>query len=200
MNHFQKMLAGSGLGLAGFLLILLASYQSATAEQTALLPVLPDQALNYANQTLPPYYTNGPVAETDNTPANNPITDAGATLGRVLFYDQTLSANGTISCASCHIQEQGFSDNRQFSVGFDGGLTGRNSMGLANGRFSTAVAAASLLQNIIINGWICAQSQCAQQKWIITSGLSASRRAVVLQYARIIPKITNRRKIDIYEP
>ena len=37
-----------------------------------------------------------------------------------------------VACASCHIQSEGFSDNRTFSEGFEGGLTGRNSMGLAN--------------------------------------------------------------------
>lgn len=104
--------------------------QSTTA--TALrLPIAP---LDYT-PPLPPYYLAPPVRNQDNTPTNNPTTDIGATLGRVLFYDKRLSANGTISCASCHQQQSGFSDPRQFSVGFDGGLTGRNSMGLANARY-----------------------------------------------------------------
>jgi cytochrome c peroxidase len=55
----------------------------------------------------------------------------------VLFYDKRLSTNGTISCSSCHQQQAGFSDSRAFSVGFNGGLTGRNSMGLANARYYT---------------------------------------------------------------
>ncbi|MCB9713940.1 MAG: cytochrome-c peroxidase [Myxococcales bacterium] len=71
----------------------------------------------------------------DNTPSDNEITDAGATLGRVLFYDRTLSANHTISCSSCHGQANGFTDTATFSEGFDGGLTGRNSMSIANARF-----------------------------------------------------------------
>lgn len=72
----------------------------------------------------------------DNTPGENPITDAGATLGRVLFYDTRLSVNDSIACASCHLQENAFSDPRRFSVGFADGRTTRNSMGLANLRFS----------------------------------------------------------------
>lgn len=71
----------------------------------------------------------------DNTPAFNPITDAGATLGRVLFYDKNLSINNTISCASCHQQDKGFSDPNQFSIGFDGATTGRHSMTLINSRW-----------------------------------------------------------------
>jgi cytochrome c peroxidase len=53
----------------------------------------------------------------------------------VLFYDKRLSANQTISCASCHQREHGFSDGRRFSVGLNGGLTSRNAMGLTNARY-----------------------------------------------------------------
>jgi len=73
--------------------------------------------------------------ETDNTPVGNRVSDEGALLGRVLFYDKKLSANHTVSCASCHQQEHGFSDPSVFSTGFDGELTGRNSMGLTNSQF-----------------------------------------------------------------
>ena len=72
----------------------------------------------------------------DNTPDDNPLTDAGATLGRILFYDKRLSRNDTVACASCHDQKHGFSDPRRFSVGFEGGRTGRNAMGLVNLRFT----------------------------------------------------------------
>lgn len=100
-------------------------------------PALPATPLSYEDTTtnLPGYYRRGPTADRDNTPVDNPITDEGATLGRVLFYDTLLSANNTVSCASCHIQTFGFSDPRKLSVGFDHGLTGRQSMSLANARF-----------------------------------------------------------------
>ncbi|CAL2084046.1 cytochrome-c peroxidase [Tenacibaculum sp. 190524A05c] len=96
---------------------------------------LPATPFNYANIELPNFFLDNDVENEDNTPNNNPITDHGATLGRVLFYDKSLSKNNTISCASCHIQSNGFSDPNQFSTGFEGGLTARNSMGLANARF-----------------------------------------------------------------
>lgn len=96
---------------------------------------LPTTYFNYANIQLPNYFLDNQLQNEDNTPNNNPITDAGATLGRVLFYDKKLSANNTISCASCHIQENGFSDPNVLSIGFEGGLTGRNSMGLSNAKF-----------------------------------------------------------------
>jgi cytochrome c peroxidase len=103
-----------------------------TLADALLLPVAP---ANYANQPLPPNFLVQPILGQDNTPANNPVSDAGATLGRVLFYDKRLSINQTVACASCHQPERGFSDGRRFSVGFAGGLTGRNSMGLTNARW-----------------------------------------------------------------
>ncbi|MEM8601582.1 MAG: cytochrome c peroxidase [Bacteroidota bacterium] len=98
-------------------------------------PTLPATPYNYANIALPQHLTTPPVRAIDNTPADNPITDAGATLGRVLFYDTRLSANQLISCASCHRQADGFSDPEILSVGFQGGRTGRHSMTLAFARF-----------------------------------------------------------------
>ena len=98
-------------------------------------PALPISPFNYANPNLPLHFTAPPTLAQDNTPVYNPVTDWGATLGRVLFYDRNLSANNEKSCASCHIQELGFADSEAFSEGFLGGETGRNSMGLANARY-----------------------------------------------------------------
>lgn len=105
-------------------------------------PTLPASTYRYADAelNLPPYYTDtnarASAAATDNTPTNsNPITDAGATLGRVLFYDRRLSANNAVACASCHQQSRGFSDPNQFSRGFNGALGTRHAMGLSNARF-----------------------------------------------------------------
>jgi len=65
-------------------------------------------------------------------PKDNPITDAGAQLGRVLFYDKKMSLNGKVSCGSCHIQKFAFSDGNKTSVGFDGQSTTRNSPAIIN--------------------------------------------------------------------
>ena len=84
---------------------------------------------NYANQPVPNYINR------DNTPPGNEITELGAALGRVLFYDKRLSRNNTVSCASCHQQEHGFSDLAPASSGV-AGTTGRHSMRLINARFA----------------------------------------------------------------
>ena len=100
------------------------------------LPVLPTPPLDYITLRLPEHVDVPDLEETDNTPEDNPITNDGATLGRVLFYDTQLSKNNTISCASCHPRRMGFADPKQFSKGFEGEPTKRNSMSLANLRFT----------------------------------------------------------------
>lgn len=117
---------------------------------------LPNTPFNYVNPALPAYLQAPPIQAQINTPATNAITDWGATLGRVLFYDKALSKNNTISCASCHNQKLGFSDTAKLSRGFNGGLTGRNSMSLImakyypNGRFFWDQRAATLEQQVLI--------------------------------------------------
>lgn len=96
---------------------------------------LPSTPYNYSAPPLPPFFQAPPITASDNTPAANPVSDWGATLGRVLFYDKSLSLNNTVACASCHKQEFSFSDNAVLSSGFNGQFTGRHSMALVNARF-----------------------------------------------------------------
>ena len=105
---------------------------SSSAASALMLPASP---YNFANPVLPLHLTTLPILGQINTPAANPITNAGAALGRALFYDNRLSANQTVSCSSCHPAEHGFTDPRQFSIGFDGRETDRNSMALTNARY-----------------------------------------------------------------
>ena len=107
----------------------------AAPPQVPSLPAETARYVKYANDDLPAHFKNGEVAALDNTPADNLLTDAGATLGRVLFYDTRLSHDSSTSCASCHRQANGFSDPNQFSKGIGGQLTGRHSMALANGKY-----------------------------------------------------------------
>ena len=66
-------------------------------------------------------------------PADNPITRAKIDLGRLLFFDRRLSINNTVSCANCHIPEQGFTNNEiSTAVGVEGRLVIRNAPTLYN--------------------------------------------------------------------
>lgn len=66
-------------------------------------------------------------------PADNPTTTEGVTLGKKLFFDQRLSGDNSISCASCHQPEFSFSDGGEaVSKGVGGALGNRNTPALIN--------------------------------------------------------------------
>lgn len=65
-------------------------------------------------------------------PADNPTTVEGVALGKRLFYDPILSLDKTVSCNSCHVQLNAFSDPNKFSLGVNGAIGTRNSMPLYN--------------------------------------------------------------------
>jgi cytochrome c peroxidase len=124
-------------------------------------PKLPATPFKYADAELdlPPHFrpsAAGTAPFGDNTPADNPVTNEGATLGRVLFYDRRLSVTDTVSCASCHEQSRGFAVGTSQSMGFQGGHTRRNAMALTNaryysrGRFLWDERAASLEQQVLM--------------------------------------------------
>ncbi len=69
-------------------------------------------------------------------PEDNPNTVEGVALGKKLFKEPLLSADGTQSCASCHFQSANFSDTNQFSTGINGGLGFRNASTLTNSGWS----------------------------------------------------------------
>ena len=70
-------------------------------------------------------------------PNDNPVTAAKVELGRKLFFDARLSADGKISCASCHDPGRAFTDGRKVAEGIGGRLGTRNSPTLLNSMFST---------------------------------------------------------------
>jgi len=148
------------LGLFTTIILLLFACKKNSDDVPQVDPVatylnLPASPFNYSKQALPAYLLSPPIQGEVNTPVTNSITDWGATLGRVLFYDKNLSKNLTISCASCHKQANAFSDFDILSKGFNGGLTGRNSMSLINavyypnGRFFWDQRARTLEQQVL---------------------------------------------------
>ena len=120
----------------GMFAVLFAISGQPTMAQTRIpmLPSVMDDYVAHAVTNLPEHFRNVAMVEADNTPGDNPISNAGATLGRVLFYDRQLSHNNSIACASCHTQETGFGDENQKSQGVNG-ETGRHSMALGNAKF-----------------------------------------------------------------
>jgi cytochrome c peroxidase len=65
-------------------------------------------------------------------PYDNRITPAKVQLGRHLFYDKRLSANGTMACATCHEQARAFTDGKRTAVGITHQASNRNTLSLSN--------------------------------------------------------------------
>ncbi len=70
------------------------------------------------------------------TPGDNPTTPDKVELGRRLFFDGRLSADGTVACATCHDPQKGFTDQRVTSVGIRQQVGHRNAPTILNALFN----------------------------------------------------------------
>lgn len=76
-----------------------------------------------------------PLPPAPPIPLSNLNTPAKIGLGKRLFFDPSLSATGSISCASCHMPKAGFADPRPVSLGVDGKTGGRNAPPVLNAAY-----------------------------------------------------------------
>lgn len=121
----MKKLAVLILMASASMMLIIACSQEKKSGETRLNrmePVLPDQPYQYANIQRPAHIPQDWMFIDNNT----------ATLGRVLFYDNMLSINNSIACASCHIQQYAFSDGQKLSTGITPVKTSRNSLAIMN--------------------------------------------------------------------
>lgn len=72
-------------------------------------------------------------------PGENVLTAKKISLGKMLFFDQRLSSDGTVACATCHRPDRAFSDGRAISEGAHKRAGARNAPGLLNVAFSTSL-------------------------------------------------------------
>lgn len=99
-------------------------------------PTLPDVPFAYSALEFPDAWLQDPALQLfGGFGSDLEVTDEGATLGRVLFYDTSLSSDGSVSCASCHQQDRAFSDPVAQSTGVSGVPTERNAMALFNFKY-----------------------------------------------------------------
>lgn len=106
-----------------FIVVLLVSFLSCSKEDASYEPA--PQPLE-----IPRIFSDNIIAPI--IPTDNPQTVEGIALGKKLFFDKILSANGTQACASCHNPQNAFTDNTPTSAGIDGIFGTRNSMPLFN--------------------------------------------------------------------
>lgn len=70
-------------------------------------------------------------------PEDNPYDAKKAELGRLLYFDKRLSADGTVSCASCHSIKDAFADHNKVSTGIGNHKGTRNSPTVINAGYQT---------------------------------------------------------------
>lgn len=91
----------------------------------------PDVPNNISIDTTP-YVLEYGALPTPDLPLDNPLTEAGVQLGKMLFYEPMMSKDGSMSCASCHNQMDAFSDTLQFSIGVENLPGKRQAMAIFN--------------------------------------------------------------------
>lgn len=68
-------------------------------------------------------------------PSDNPVTDAKVALGKALYFDKRLSADSTVSCATCHDPAKGWTDQAPVSTGIRGQKGGRSAPTVLNSAY-----------------------------------------------------------------
>ena len=99
-------------------------------------------------------------------------------LGELLFFDRSLSANGTLSCAMCHIPKQGFASNQSaLSIGMEGRSLRRNAPSLYNVVFKQFLFHDGRETDLAAQVWgpLLAPDEMGERRHRATSG-SASQR------------------------
>jgi len=106
---------------------------TAAAAGALLLP-LTGATAQTAPQDNPAYGQLAPLGDPPNPP-DNPTTPEKVALGKKLFFDNRLSGNGSISCASCHLPSAGWAFPQPISMGYPGTIHWRNSQTVVNSAY-----------------------------------------------------------------
>lgn len=129
---------GLGIGMVAFSIKLVViavishggpAHRQPTRSADEAAPVMP------APSEMPPSPLWMALPAVAPAPPDNPTTPAKIALGRRLFFETQLSADGTISCASCHDLKRAGADSRPLSLGVGGAIGARNAPTVYNAAF-----------------------------------------------------------------
>jgi cytochrome c peroxidase len=73
-----------------------------------------------------------PLVTKINVPVSNPLTKGKYELGRQLYFDPRVSLDATVSCATCHNPDKGWTDSMAVSIGIDGQAGSRSAPSVLN--------------------------------------------------------------------
>jgi cytochrome c peroxidase len=116
---------------AGIVTLILGCERSAKKASSTQLPLIPET--DPLAQPKSPQQVGVPVEMARAAiPADNPQTPEKISLGQRLFFDRRLSADGTVSCSTCHDPALAFTDRKPLSVGIQGRVGQRNAPTVLN--------------------------------------------------------------------
>jgi cytochrome c peroxidase len=119
-------------------LILLSYFVLATTSITTALQSAKSRSTSARSEAFEPRLPIG-ISRTlwrQRIPANNPMTPAKVSLGQALYFDKRLSADGTVSCATCHDPANAFTDHSSVAIGVSSKVGTRNAPTILNAMFS----------------------------------------------------------------
>jgi cytochrome c peroxidase len=120
---------------AGIVTLILGCERSAKKASSTQLPLIPETDPLAQPKSL--RQVGAPVELTRGTiPSDNPQTPEKTSLGQRLFFDRRLSADGTVSCSTCHDPALAFTDRKPTSVGIQGRLGQRNAPTVLNALYN----------------------------------------------------------------
>jgi cytochrome c peroxidase len=120
---------------AGIVTLILGCERSAKKASSTQLPLIPETDPLAQPKSL--RQVGAPVELTRGTiPSDNPQTSEKISLGQRLFFDRRLSADGTVSCSTCHDPALAFTDRKPTSVGIQGRVGQRNAPTVLNALYN----------------------------------------------------------------
>ena len=129
----ERSLSDGSMPLAQYYLIHWGSSVTRAKEAAAIAAVKGLRAEFYPNPLAAPEFAAEPVRP---VPDSVPYDAAKAALGDLLYHDTRLSADGTVSCATCHDLATGGVDNKRYSEGIGGQFGGVNAPTVYNSCFN----------------------------------------------------------------
>ena len=129
----EKSLSDGSMPIAQYYLVHWGSSMTGAKKSAVLSSVKGLRAEFYPNTLASPEFANEPVRP---VPDSVPHDALKAELGELLYHDTRLSADGSVSCASCHALNTGGVDNKRYSEGIDGQLGGVNAPTVYNACFN----------------------------------------------------------------
>lgn len=112
-------------------------------------------------------------------PSDNALNEERIALGRALYFDKRLSADGTVSCATCHDVERGFTDQRPVSEGIRGQLGRRNAPTTMN---------AALIEPLFLDGRAATLEDQAKMPILNPIEMGMPSQVAVVQKLAAIPE------------